>query len=88
MAHPHPALKWLPAPWFIEYTGGGCDALMRSTADGGYILITRPFDPSAPEEEGEPCVAGRYDAKGEPMWDDVVSFPSVSAALAALTEEA
>lgn len=57
----------LPAPWFLQHTGGGCTALEYTLPDGGYWLITADGDAQAPEDPQDPCCVGRYDVEGNLM---------------------
>ncbi len=49
--------------WFVEDTGGGCNAFTRTTKRG-CLRITRYDDPTCPQTFAEPIALGSYDADG------------------------
>ena len=54
----------------IEETGGGCTAYTKYESNGDHIMITLATDPTAPTNRMDPVIVGKYNDKGEMIYQD------------------
>ncbi len=70
----------------LEGTGGGCDAYVRYTEEGGQfgsVWVTRECDPSVPDDMYEAVDVGYYVGDEDATSVMMMRFPSVWAFFAA-----